>query len=69
MCVVLVSLATFALSNEVYDIFFYVIEMAVSLYSLYYIYYTRVAIFLGVMVSSDIIPHLFFRYIKFFFRY
>ena len=62
-----IPLATFALSDKICDIFFYIIEMAISLYSLYYIYYIRVSVFFEVMVPLNTVPHLFFRHIKFFF--
>ena len=56
----LVLLAIFILPNEICDMFFYVIKMAVSLYSLYYICYTRVAVFFGVVVPLNTVLHLFF---------
>ena len=67
MRVVFIPLATLVLSDEVCDIFFHVIKMAVSLYSLHYICYTRVSVFFGVIVSSNTVPYLFLKYMKFFF--
>ena len=64
-----VLLATFILSDEICDIFPHVIEMTVSLYSFHYICYTRVFVFFGVMVFLNTVPHLFSKYIKFFFGY
>ena len=64
-----IPLTAFILSDEVYDILFYIIKIAVSLYSLYYVYYTRVAVLLGIIMSLDTVPYLFFRYIKFFSGY
>ena len=55
--------------NEICDMFFYIIKMTVSLYSLYYIYYIKVAVFFRVMVPLNTVPYLFFQYMKFSSRY
>ena len=69
MRAVFIPLAIFVLLNKIGDMFLYVIEMAVLLYSLHYICYIRVAVFFEVMVSLNTVPHLFSKYIKFFFEY
>ena len=65
MRVIFILLTAFILSDEIRDIFFYVIEMTVLLYSLYCVYYTRVAVFFRVIMPLNTISHLFSRYMKF----
>ena len=67
MRIVFVLLATLVLSDEVCDMFFYIIKIVVPLYSLYYIYYIKVSVFFRVIIFLDTVPYLFFKYIKFFF--
>ena len=67
MRTVFIFLITFALLNEVFNIYFHIIEITISLYNLYRIYYIEIFEFFKLVMPSNVVLYLFCGHIKFFF--
>ena len=67
MCAVFVFLITFVLLNKDFNIYFYVVEITISLYSFHRICYIKVFEFFELVMSSNIVSYLFCGHMEFFF--
>ena len=68
MRTVFIFLIIFVLLNKVFNMYFYVIEIIISLYNFYYIYYIEIFKFFKFVMSSNVVLYLFYKHIKFFFN-
>ena len=64
-----ILLTTLVSLDKVFNMYFYIVEIVVSLYNLHRIYYTGVSEFLKVVIFSDTVLYLFSKHIEFFLKY
>ena len=67
MRIIFVFLIILVLLNEVFNIYFHIVEITVLLYYFYYVCYIEIFIFFKFVIFSNIISYLFCEHIKFFF--